>query len=631
LRIVVVGDFHIHSDELDITECAIEDINDCAPDLVIPLGDFGSNTLIGSVEGMDQAFQFLGRIQAPLRPILGNHDLQRETGGGRQRQGTMEQKLLELFKLDAVNGVIEGDHIRLFFAGTDPQPKDSCYQIQECYVTDEHFDEIIRKLNERPEVPVIFFTHAPPVGAALRTVPSVHVRATNAYLDQNHQFERWNELIRSHPQIVMWFSAHYHLGQHYPDSMTVRYGVRFVHTGVHGSCTRDGKRQSRVIDIDLAGGGGIELKVQIRTLDHEARCIYDLPDWSGVIGTKLQADSASGSSFKDRHLQPFGARLFASYPIGEGAVIPGGIVSLDPEYCLVATEDGFLWEALHRLEAVMGTLHYGQRLDAVVWNEDGVWRAWDRKIAYSNMATMDRFVCEWQKEDPIGTMQLVEQVGAIASDGHEGVWVACGQTLLKIGKAGVKQLCETGVRIVKLIPDGENVALLTKDGRLIQYSHSDSRLTAIRQLEDRNAGWVDWEISGDEEIGVYGSNGMYFVKLFLESVEIIVPLPIHDKQQSPVPLEQGRPELLLYAPLEQNLSISIDIHAILLGSGYYLVLQQGIVYVGRGGKLEVLGNQEVTATAIARMPATSNGIRFSVALKANGSTQRPLLQVWELS
>ncbi len=80
MRIVVLGDFHINERELQITEQAMQDVKACNPDLVIPLGDYGSNRIIGTVEGLQQAYSFLTQIQTPLRPILGNHDLEKESG-----------------------------------------------------------------------------------------------------------------------------------------------------------------------------------------------------------------------------------------------------------------------------------------------------------------------------------------------------------------------------------------------------------------------------------------------------------------------------------------------------------------------------------------------------------------------
>ena len=80
MRIVVVGDFHIKSNELELTEKAIEDIGDCSPDLVIPLGDFGDYEKIGSPAGIAQAANFFSSLGVNIRPILGNHDLERESG-----------------------------------------------------------------------------------------------------------------------------------------------------------------------------------------------------------------------------------------------------------------------------------------------------------------------------------------------------------------------------------------------------------------------------------------------------------------------------------------------------------------------------------------------------------------------
>ncbi|WP_187375187.1 metallophosphoesterase family protein, partial [Paenibacillus antibioticophila] len=305
MRIVVLGDFHIDGQHPELTIKAMEDVAMIAPDLVIPLGDFGRNGRIGRPEGLREAKEHLDRTQAPLRPIMGNHDLERESGGV-QPSGTMEKAFLDIFGLQEPYGVLEFREWRLFFASTEPQPADSCYDVQECYATDRQFDALVTKLKERPGVPVIFFTHAPPIGSGLRTVPRVHVRSTNAYLDQNHDPYRWLELVRSFPEIVMWFSAHYHLSQGYVNSHTLIQGTHFFLTGVHSSCTRDGKRQSRVIDIHPAG-------LSVRTLDHIERRITEEGTfaWKGSPGTLMGLNVETASSFSGTGSQKLLAGAFA--------------------------------------------------------------------------------------------------------------------------------------------------------------------------------------------------------------------------------------------------------------------------------------------------------------------------------
>jgi predicted phosphodiesterase len=455
VRIVVLGDFHIHPKEHHLTEKAIEHINSCKPDLVIPLGDFGCHSTIGSVEGLEQGYQFLRELKSQVRPILGNHDLQRETGPGKQLKGTMARKLVELYQLDEENGVLEYEHFRLFFVGTDPQPRESCYQIQECYVTDEHFAWIESKLKERPEVPCIFFTHAPPVGAALRTVPLVHVRATNAYLDQNHHFDRWPQLIQDYPSIKMWFSAHYHLGHDFEDSSTYRNGVTFFHTGVHSSYTRDGKRHSRVIDMDK----GV---IRVSTLDHETGEVRMQPDWSSHFNIWSMGDGSSG-------------RNSVEYVPGELSCGIGGrdtnitkLVVMNENRLLAVTSDGFMWEVDYKLEAVFGTHHIGDPVHSAVISEDGLWKAWGRSLKKSDPCDPYRFVRELSETEIGEVLLLPEEITALAQRHGGGVWAACGRDLFEVIGSTYSLVQTFRERIVQITAEGEKLILLDEQGHLMK-------------------------------------------------------------------------------------------------------------------------------------------------------------------
>ena len=145
--------------------------------------------------------------------------------------------------------------------------------------------------------PVIVFTHAPPAGCGLRVVQAVHVRNRCAYLnhgalDREGEEEGGKEegggggrrssssspasssppppppeafvrLVERHQNVRLWFSGHYHLSHNYSSSVSVVNRCAFAQVGVIGPrSTRDGLRQSRVLDGDARG-------FQLFTLDHE--------------------------------------------------------------------------------------------------------------------------------------------------------------------------------------------------------------------------------------------------------------------------------------------------------------------------------------------------------------------------
>ncbi|HWL54941.1 MAG TPA: metallophosphoesterase [Chthoniobacteraceae bacterium] len=373
--IAVLGDFHLKAGELELSGDAMDDLRREAPDLVVPLGDFGPGGEIGTPRGLEQAWELLSRIGAPLRPILGNHDLQVETGG-KQEPGTMEKRLCELAGLEASCGFVEYDRFRLLFVTTEYQPEETCWSVQECYVSDRQFETLRRGLAERPGVPVIVFSHAPPIGARLRTHPRTHPRATNAYLEQNHDPFRWRQLYREHPEIVVWFSAHYHIGHDHPDSHTEAFGTHFFHTQVHGSATRDSERQSRFLEITPE-------RFAVSTIDHRARRRRETPDW--VVEGGLDALVEAKRHWREPEAVCGTPIAIDGSPIMQLLPLPG-------QRALVATEEGFLWEIDLPTGGMMGCHHHGGRLDAVVLSGTNVWRAWGGSLAVADLTSLTRFI-----------------------------------------------------------------------------------------------------------------------------------------------------------------------------------------------------------------------------------------------
>ena len=165
--------------------------------------------------------------------------------------------------------------------------------------------------------PVVVFTHAPPAGCGLRVVQAVHVRNRCAYLNHGALDGEEKEgegdggggervvggegggregnevdaspppssssappssaaapppppppdafirLVERHANVRLWFSGHYHLSHNYATSVSAVNGCAFVQVGVIGPrSTRDGLRQSRVLDGDAGG-------FRLLSLDHE--------------------------------------------------------------------------------------------------------------------------------------------------------------------------------------------------------------------------------------------------------------------------------------------------------------------------------------------------------------------------
>jgi hypothetical protein len=621
LRIAVLGDFHLKDGKLDLTEKAMEDIAACSPDLVVPLGDFGNKECIGGPEGLEQASSYLRTIGRPVRAIMGNHDLQRETGGGNQKSGTMEQAFTHSYFLTSPYGVMEETDYRLFFVSTDVQPADSCYQIQECYVSDAQFDYIVGKLKERPGVPAIFFTHAPPIGSGLRTVPHVHVRSTNAYLDQNHNPFRWLELIKDYPEIVLWFSAHYHLSHRYPDSTTHKHGTAFFTTGVHGAATRDSMRQSRIIDIG-------EDRVEIKTLDHEERRILVPVDWTsagplaelvqqkrevlfaGPGNSRFPSDSIgstapfpSGSAMGPGRSQDH-YHCCSSGVIGDGAALNAGLVSVDGERWLAAAEDGYLWELLPQLDAVMGTLNFGKPVSCIVAQGDYVWFAVDNFVYVVDMRDPWRFVRKKEDDRERVFAKLKLPVNTLTTAGADSVWACSGTSLFKLTLYHTGSSLSVNCKLYDSLPDiaaklnanNDRLQLLTQSGILYdwhmdRFEQSLNNVVACDQLDDEEACIVMDQ----------GSCTVYYQNRNL---------------QKSVPLENAG---------QQQSAASV----VCLGDSKVLLNINGsaIVWDSAIDELKPVPARG-QVTAISRGHSGTSHQSFAIAIGATGPFSRPQLQIW---
>lgn|GEM_PF-1445888 len=598
MRIVILGDFHIHDDELELTEQAMQDIKACKPDLVVPLGDFGSNQVIGTVEGLKQAYAYLKQIQAPLRPILGNHDLQKESGSGSQEKLTMEKEMLRLFSLNEASSVMEYEHWRLFLINIEPQPEHSCYQVQECFVNDEQFQWIRQELNKRPGIPALMFTHAPPIGSGLRTVPEVHVRATNAYMDHNHDPYRWFDLALEYPEIKLWFSAHYHLSHIYPDSCTIKHETTFVTTGVHGSCTRDGKRQSRVVDIDAA-------EARIYTLDHASRRMGREPDIRKSLRLQDQAITVSEADKPDFRLYP----SLLSCTIGAKPPLPNGVVPLGKNKCLTATEDGFLWELDLACGAVIGTMHWGAVITAVTVGNEEIWWSFENKTVRTAKISPWRFYRDYPGKEPVGSvLEFKHPVAALHADRLGGIWIGSGNQLFryKDNKLQYIDAFKTDADIVRMFGNGDGVMALTKTGRLFSAASPQSQECEIRAIGHHVLAWDERD---GEKAAIIGKDNRLFIQIdrHYQSLEIELPL----KEDSIDANKPGETELLL------------------AGRDRLLLLHRKCLYDVelKESRLVQLHQDAARIVAIARDPFAAHANQFYVAVESDHPHSRPQLEL----
>lgn len=381
MRIVIIGDYQLENTSPEMTKAAMEDIRRICPDLTVVMGDFGDNEQMGKPEAIHTASRLLRMTGSAVLPLLGNHDLQYEIGCGVLPHGLMEKTARQCFEVEDTFFVREYDDFRLFGVSLDSWDMQPPLSRNECYVSAEHFRWIENKIAERPGVPVVMLTHAPPMGCGLKNIPNTHVRATNAYMDQNTEPLRWVGLTE-HPEILLWLSAHYHIGHDHPNSLVTRNGVTYALTGVHGGITRDGSRQSRVLDVQNG-------TMSLCTLDHIQRRLREAPDWQ----TPLQPALAARRAMHNRVAPPDTPDWLNTLgPLG-----PGGIQPLSGGRLLVSTADHYLWEVDPKWEVLLGTLHFQEGpLSDYCISDELVWRIFGKSLVAVHTLDPWRFSREAQ-------------------------------------------------------------------------------------------------------------------------------------------------------------------------------------------------------------------------------------------
>ena len=248
--------------------------------------------------GFDVANETLRAFKGSVLPAIGNHDLEVE------HCKTDEENIelfVEAFGLQNHYYAYEYAGI-LFITLSTERYRSHRWQPHEVFLSDEQLDWFRQTLEANATIPTIVQCHAPVFGTQIPVIPTVHVRSTNPYTNHNHHPERILELIEQYPQIILWFSAHSHLGQGYPNSICYHRGVYFVHVGVHGSrATRDGCRHSRVVEVEPN-------HILIRTFDHAQRAIvprYDHELDEGPDGLMSSWAASTRASFLPGRLRDF--------------------------------------------------------------------------------------------------------------------------------------------------------------------------------------------------------------------------------------------------------------------------------------------------------------------------------------
>lgn len=281
-RIVILGDPHIGAAEEPLWRNeVVPDINRLKPDRVVVMGDLTGSPDVGSRASTARAVEILNGIQAPWASIIGNHDLQAKEFSTDEEAVAM---MLEALGRKRTGFTIEEEAFAIIGLDNTAWRRNPVNK-NEIVVEDAQIAWWEAELTRLEGKPVIVICHAPPIGSGVLTVAEHHVRVGNAYANQSAVPGRLQEVVWKHPNILFWFSAHNHLGQHYRDAIHQQLGLFYVHTGTASrKSSRDGYRHSRILEIGTHG-------IRIRTFDHGLRAIDEELDfdWPEPLHQMMEA------------------------------------------------------------------------------------------------------------------------------------------------------------------------------------------------------------------------------------------------------------------------------------------------------------------------------------------------------
>ncbi|KAA8495588.1 hypothetical protein FVE85_1743 [Porphyridium purpureum] len=283
--VVVLGDLHLHPEAPRMApfHTARQEILRALADLgvqqsdafLVSVGDLGAYGIAGTSASFELARDFLRSFGLSYSVVTGNHDLegldefktdQENLDAWGRVFGPDTDTLTTLTEgLPVFRREIPGSDIVLLGMST-VRFREARGSSHEVYIDDEQlswFDAQLAKC-EMEGKRAFVFTHAPPMGAGLRSLQSVHVKNMCAWLNHSSGRRRrriFLQKVKQHPCLRLWASGHFHLSHEFEDSVTLVEGrACFLQCGVIGpESSRDGYRQTRIILTDPSLGDSMKM------------------------------------------------------------------------------------------------------------------------------------------------------------------------------------------------------------------------------------------------------------------------------------------------------------------------------------------------------------------------------------
>lgn len=327
MKIALIGDMQYKNGEQEILRRYMTQIASWQPDLAVFMGDMGPDGLRGTKEGMQDCKSLFDLLPCETIALLGNHDVEYRPDSP-SRAYTPEKWRQEVFGGETPWRAVEKDGFLILCLSVERQPEEMLLSQHALYSSPEQLSWARETLAAHKKLPTIVISHAPVAGSGLRCCPPVHHRATDAFMGQNFDPFSWKDLLAENPQVLLWCSAHFHMGHGYARAVSMRANTAHVSCGVPASCARDATRQTRLLEIK---DGCAELY----TMDHMQNGLvsHDLTLRAGEQLPESPHDILIG----DDHA----LRVWEAHAIGR---------------FYIATQAGRLWEYDCALEELSGAL-----------------------------------------------------------------------------------------------------------------------------------------------------------------------------------------------------------------------------------------------------------------------------------